>query len=506
MGNMSNLLFSIAELKQGRGGRISSPQYRRAQEMSEEFAGLESDVNRYDLLLLVKRIGKQAGFTPRMISLLDYYMAFTKDCDWTRGSSPIVYQSLSKTALDLGISERQVQRLEQSLFEAGALSWNDSGNHRRYGKRDDAGRIMYAYGVDLTPLAYLKDALQGKLQEKQMSDAAWMDTKRQISYYRGQIRAVMCEMELLTLDGQGDYTAIIADIQGRYEPISLQIRTHLSLEDVRGLLASHKELHAIALAAVDVSAVDKSLEKAMHESQETKQMSPKNDSDDVHYNSTIKKQSDKSDTSRDKPRSFQESGNEPLMLHTKPSQPANHPAKAEEKFSESEELVLSTGLQHITLKQALNASSERFRSHMPMANRPMNWHDFVEAAFKLKGELSISQNSWANACATLSRNGAAICLLLTDQAQQREHKPVYKTGAYFNAMINRAKEGELHLHNSIFGILKKEFGEQEVALHGGIPFDIKVPNADTLEAMAELDSGKTKRFKNRNDLYEDLGI
>jgi len=47
---------------------------------------------------------------------------------------------------------------------------------------------------------------------------------------------------------------------------------------------------------------------------------------------------------------------------------------------------------------------------------------------------------------------------------------------------------------------------RQVALHGGIPFDIKVPNVDTLEAMAELDSGKAKRFKSRDDLYKDLDI
>jgi hypothetical protein len=40
---------------------------------------------------------------------------------------------------------------------------------------------------------------------------------------------------------------------------------------------------------------------------------------------------------------------------------------------------------------------------------------------------------------------------------------VHKTGAYFNAMINRAQEGELHLHNSVFGILKKEYGQEEAA-------------------------------------------
>tara|TARA_R110002072_G_scaffold208290_12_gene365787 strand:+ start:499 stop:753 length:255 start_codon:yes stop_codon:yes gene_type:complete len=47
---------------------------------------------------------------------------------------------------------------------------------------------------------------------------------------------------------------------------------------------------------------------------------------------------------------------------------------------------------------------------------------------------------------------------------------------------------------------------KQVALHRGIPFDIKVPNADTLAAMAELESGKGKRFKSKDELFEDLGI
>ena len=47
---------------------------------------------------------------------------------------------------------------------------------------------------------------------------------------------------------------------------------------------------------------------------------------------------------------------------------------------------------------------------------------------------------------------------------------------------------------------------KQVALRGGIPFDIKVPNANTLAAIEELDSGKGKRFKSADDLFEDLGI
>ncbi len=468
---MSTYLQNIAELKQGRGGRISSSSHRKSYAQAEDFTGLEENVNRYDLLLLVKRMGKKAGFTPRMISLLDYYMAFTRDIDWEQGSSPIIYQSLSKTALDMGVSERQVQRLEQSLFEAGALTWHDSGNHRRYGKRcDQTGRILYAYGVDLTPLAYLKASLEKKLQEKLLYDQAWMETKRQISYYRGQIRAVMCEMELLTLDGQGDYTDDLIALQKAYEPLTIQIRTHLSLESVRTLLAKHKELHKDALEALEGGELITETIDATPAKEETKEKSPKNDIDVIHYNSTIKKQSNKLDTNTQSgicrmasPNAFKKASSGPQELQSDISNQVETYHNEEESFTDEEALILQTGLQHITLKQALNAASERFRNHMPMENRPMNWNDFVSAAYSMKGELFISQASWAKACAILGRNGAAICLLLTDQAQQREIKPVQKTGAYFNAMINRAKEGELHLHNSIFGILQKEYGELEAA-------------------------------------------
>lgn len=37
-----------------------------------------------------------------------------------------------------------------------------------------------------------------------------------------------------------------------------------------------------------------------------------------------------------------------------------------------------------------------------------------------------------------------------------------------------------------------------------LPFEVKVPNATTQKAMAELESGKGKRFSDINSLMEDL--
>lgn len=425
-------MASIATTIQS-GGRISSAKLRHSLEQSELFEGLEEDTNKYDLLFLVKRLGKSAGFTPRMISLLDYYINFTRDIDWEEGGQPIVYQSLTNTAFDQGVTERQIQNLEKALFEVGAITWNDSGNHRRYGQRcKDTGMILYAYGVNLAPLAAMKTALEEKLIEKQMYEDAWKETKRQISWHRRQIRAVLGELEE---QGTAQYRAISES----YDLISGSIRTNLNLSALRELLAKHKELYS----------------KAMDLDEIKTKISIKSTSTDVknfvHYNNTTYKKSNKLDTCKANAQSFQKSSKENLD-----DEKRRDVQMGQSEQLKADDLILKTGLQHITLKQALNASSERFRERLPLDPRPMNWNDFIEAAYKIKSELDISQQSWAKACVALGRSGAAICVLLVDQATQRKENRVYKPAAYFNSMINRSGAGELQLHKSIFGLLQSE--------------------------------------------------
>ena len=440
--------ISILDQNQYRGGRVNSAKHRSAIELCEDFSGLEENVNRYDLLLLVKRVGKSAGFTPRMIQLLDYYMAFTRDIDWEEGSRPIVYQSLARTALDLGISERQIQKLEKQLFDIGAITWNDSGNHKRYGQRDAAtGQILYAYGVDLTPLAYLKPILEEKLHEKKLYDRAWLETKRQISWYRRQI----CSLILEQKQEEGACDREVYSWELRYEKIAIQIRTHLKLEKLRTLLSKHKSLHSdlIDFMGVGISETKQATDdRSMDE--ETNNSSSRSEKKFAHYKDTIKKSFDKSNTSSSASTGFQKSVVNPSAPKLSDREEPNR-----EEGKEEEDLILATGLQHISLKHALQAMSDRFREHLPLEPRPMNWSDVVEAAYRLRTELFISQSSWARACETLGRTGAAVCVLLTDQATQREDDPVRLPAAYFNAMINRAKQGELRLHSSVFGLLGK---------------------------------------------------
>ena len=83
-------------------------------------------------------------------------IGFTRPGDREPGNRPVVYAQMTAQAVDLAITEEQVRVREGALHRLGALAWNDSGNHKRFGRRDPAtGRIVGAFGVDLSPLAAL---------------------------------------------------------------------------------------------------------------------------------------------------------------------------------------------------------------------------------------------------------------------------------------------------------------------------------------------------------------
>ena len=407
------------------GGRIADASYRESFEASSQFQGLEEGTNRYDILLLIKKVGKSFGFTPRMIQLLDYYMAYTRDCDWEEGSRPIIYQSLHRTALDLAVSERQIQKLERSLCDLGALTWNDSGNHRRYGQRDPrTGRILYAFGVDLSPLAALKPALEQRLAEKEAHDAQWMETKRQISWYRSQIRGQVLELEE---QGRG---VEARDFGTRYHAVAVQIRSHMSLEQLTAILGEHKRLHTDIsdLMPPPTSKAEGITQRPLNP-KETSICSPKDELKFAHYKSTTQQSSNKLDTRN-------------------PSGICLQKRVADGPGPQS--LAHSAGVHHVTLAMATAAAGQRVQAYLP--NDP-SWPDLVEAAYRARGELQISQRSWAKACTLLGRTGATLCILITDRAKDRPIQPIRNTAAYFNGMLNHAIERQLQVHKTVFGIL-----------------------------------------------------
>jgi replication initiation protein RepC len=434
------------------GGRINSPKLRGAAQLINQFEGLPKGVTRFDLLKLVKQAGPFAGFSAKMVQLLEYYILFTRDRDWATHGQPIVYQAVSKTALDFGVSERQIQRLEKDLFTIGALTWNDSGNHRRYGVRSDDGEIMYAFGVDLTPLAALRETLQARLAEKQRLDAAWMETKRQISWYRAQIRGLISEAnEYPSLD------RLRFETEQNYDGIAVSIRTYMSLSDLQIMLQAHKDLHGAILEAVQhAEGIRIDLEIAAEQAAqdmrdyvpETQKTSSMDDMGDVHIYSTNQSQFDKSNlSSKDKAASR---GSVAASIETDDQDPAGGETGKGKTPAE-----IAEDIGKITWKQIVNAASDRFTAHLPHRGKARDFSDIVDAAHALLPVLGIHKSAWGEACSILGRNGAAICVMIIDQKAQDPQINIRNPGGYLREMTARAKRGELNLHGSVFGLLKR---------------------------------------------------
>ena len=47
---------------------------------------------------------------------------------------------------------------------------------------------------------------------------------------------------------------------------------------------------------------------------------------------------------------------------------------------------------------------------------------------------------------------------------------------------------------------------RQVVIKGGLPFDVRIPNSETIEAIKELDSGKGVSTKDSKTFYEELDI
>lgn len=421
------------------GGRISSPHYRGSLKQSEEFEGLPEDVDRFYALKLIKKAGRDAGFNPELVQLLEYYLIRTNPVDWTEGNQPLCYQAVTTTAHDLDISERQVRNREKALNILGALTWEDSGNFKRFGVRDkESGQILYAFGVDMSPLAALIPSLEEKVQEKAEYKAAWNEKKRKISGYRARIRALLAESLL-----HKELTDIATTFQDEYDQVAYTIRTYHSLVSLEELAGKHQLIYQSLSEALEKATA------ARDKLKNTEVTSAREEEDCRHIHSTTLKESDKSDYSSRSDIAFQESVADPLTGKSQGS-------AGGEDVKEEETSTVRTGADNITLKQVLGASSERFKDHLSLKENTLHWDDIVEAAHSLLPELKINKSAWWLACEVMGRYSAAIAVMVIDQKAQDEEDPVHNPGGYLRAMTTKAKKGELNLQGSVWGFLKRE--------------------------------------------------
>lgn len=140
------------------GLRRITPAMLAADKLATRFAG--GEITTGHTLAALKSAPPHFGFSPCVIDAMDWLFRFTKPQDWLPGRRPIVWPSASLQAAELGLTASLVKRLNRYLVELGLVAMRDSPNRKRYGRRDARGRIVEAYGFDLSPIAVRIDELR----------------------------------------------------------------------------------------------------------------------------------------------------------------------------------------------------------------------------------------------------------------------------------------------------------------------------------------------------------
>src|SRR5690348_1814167 len=136
------------------GFRRLTPNLLATDRAARAFDGLPGGVSLHGQLLgAFKAAAPRLGLGPRLVHAIDWLFRFTQPQDWGRGGRPIVWPSAAMQAQELDLSPSQVKAINRQLIEAGLITMKDSPNGKRYGHRDQQGRIIEAYGFDLSPLA-----------------------------------------------------------------------------------------------------------------------------------------------------------------------------------------------------------------------------------------------------------------------------------------------------------------------------------------------------------------
>jgi replication initiation protein RepC len=380
-----------------------------------DFTGLpDGVVSHHALLDTFKAAAPALGFSRELVELMDKLFSYTSPADWQKDSRPLVWPSNFSLAEDLDRSPRAIQAQIAALQAAGFLVMKDSPTGRRYGERDAGKKIVLAhsYGFDLSLLA---------IRHAELVDAARRHADNKAAKGEARRRAFIAKTRLLqmmdTADAEQLWSAYWEELEPRLRSLAESLRLRLTLAEVLHVSNTLEKMAEDAQALLTLALAEKpraAKDSSAHESSFTLKTHTNDPLDQSPCNSSARGRSGGPDS---------------------PEPSADLPAAAEEGRE-----FLTSPAELAELAPPLGAA----------AGPDPDWPTLYTAAEGLRERIGIPQRAWNMAFEYLGRQGRLITLadLLTfPDSHFTGSRP-----AYFQAMVNRARRGELRLDRALYGM------------------------------------------------------
>ena len=408
--------------------------------VAEQFAqaGERVAVPKSTAFVALKRVAAYIGLKAGDLLLLDTLGAFTQAQDWEEGRRPIVWASNAYLMEQTGFSLSALKRHARRLAETGVISFKDSPNGKRWGRRNEEGVITEAYGFDLSPLSARADEFEQLHIELQAERALCQRLKRQITVSRRMIRARIEAAVSCALKGPW------AQLTGMFEVLLARLpRRHTASETLERLMGWFQDLQerveAAYLKAVRAGeVVDNTAVTTEQVSEKTQEMNPREIISEPHILTTTKL--------------------DPVICNSSEKEEAAgvvpNAAPEERVDKDLEDWVAEARKKRgaaLDLPTVMQACPEFASWARNMGGYLRDWGDLHRVVGQLRPMIGVSEHAWNLAQDRLGPQIATAALVLT--FDKHANGEVASPGGYLRGMVEKAGAGELHLERSFYGRL-----------------------------------------------------
>ncbi|MDQ2802291.1 MAG: replication initiation protein RepC [Pseudomonadota bacterium] len=402
-------------------------------------------------LAAFKKAAPASGLSRRVVDLVDCLMSYSHPQDWdgSPGPGPLVWPSDAELEERLLLRPTQRKALVRAALDAGLIRLRRSPTGRRWGRRDrppsEGGRIVYAYGFDLAPLAERMAEFERLAAEWDARRAEGKRLRREIACLRAEVLALT---ELATAQGYTgeDWPSFTAQadalMQARgsdRDPLSLVLiaarlqALHVRVSEL--VEAAHIETEKATTAtvmAVEHAETDPATAEYRLPDSTTNQLP-------IAEANTAAPSAE----GPDRPKAHGEEGH-----HNRPS-PHESDRQAVGAEARRPAAVPTSALRGFVLTpDDLMRMAPAFRAWVSSA-RP-NWSDLAEAAIYVCSELDISKHAWGQACVILGRMEVIATLAVV--ATRHACGEVGSPERLLRKMVALHQNGALRLDKSLFGL------------------------------------------------------
>ncbi len=421
----------------------------------EAYTGLPDGLtSRYDLIRMAERAGRHFGLSFADLRLLTLYIGFTRAEDWTAEGRPIYTRPVFRTASDLGISARQVNRSERRLESLGLIFRDtraDGGRGFVRGRDEVMGEGAIAFCIDLRPLAVAYPKLKTSAEAVRRREEAIDSARAAISRSVRQAAQLFAEAFALneravTAEGLDMLYADLPQRTPRHRDLSRLVSAQRELEDFMNRLRNLFTNDPSKMSPDKKSDADSNLVSHYYNTKPDSESCNKQPDAYASDSHTISPKGSKN---------FIEKSSEPIEGSCKQLLPAEqNDLTALFNLDTGDEAQVETGLDRLRTTQVLAAMPETWQFEMQSFGQ-FSWRAYCMIAESRLVHLGVGTHAWKRLCLVIGRRAAAVALMALEANRFHPTRPVKNIGGAVFRFADIAKTGGLRLDAMVLGVLAR---------------------------------------------------